>query len=471
MNPLIYEKVLSEINDLVYVLDTKGNILFVNKIFEKFTGHKPEEFTGKPFAPLFGKEDLKKAMDAYRRVLQGESQQYELCFNKTITMCEHLNNPLSDEKGNIIGIIGVARDISERIKTEASIKRRVDFEKTVANISTRFLVISDLNNAINSALADIGRLSGASRAYLFQFRKNGDILDNTYEWCNDGVTPEIQNLQNQPSSRCPWWMNNLYAGNVIHIADVSQMPPEASAEKDILEKQGIKSLLALPLHVEEKLAGFIGFDNVDSTAAWDEEDFNLLNITAAIIGTTLARKQSEDIIKHMAYHDHLTSLPNRFLVQDRLHVAIINAKRNHQLVAILVLDLDGFKFVNDTFGHHTGDILLKAAAERLTQCVRGGDTIARIGGDEFMVILSGIYEEYDAAIVAQKIFESLCKPFQIDGHEIYVAVSIGISIYPVDSHDQDILIKQADIAMYSCKKNNKNAYRFHKEDLNHIRPE
>lgn len=357
-------------------------------------------------------------------------------------------------------------DITERKRIEEALRRRIDFEKTVVNISTRFVTLSDFNNAIAASLADIGRLSGASRAYLFQFRDNGNVVDNTHEWCDEGVTPEIQNLQNLPTAMFPWWMATLRTDNVIHITDVSKMPPEATAEKDVLEKQGIKSLLGLPVYAEKELVGFMGFDNVRSTGTWCEEDIDLLRITAEIIGNAIARKRSEALITHMAYHDTLTNLPNRNLFKDRLQLAVAHAKRHNQMAAVMILDLDNFKTINDSLGHHVGDLLLKAVAGRLKQCIREGDTIARTGGDEFTVVLSDLTHVQDAATVAQKILHALYQPFQLDGHEINITTSIGISLYPIDAEDTEYLVKKADIAMYLSKEHGKNTYRFFKTSMN-----
>lgn len=148
---------------------------------------------------------------------------------------------------------------------------------------------------INTSLADIGRLSRASRSYLFLLRDNGTIMDNTHEWCDDGVTPEIQNLQNLPSSIYSWWMKKLHAHEVIHITDVSKMPPEATAEKEILQSQGIKSLLVLPVYAGTELLGFIGFDNVKNTGFWYENDIALLQTVSEIIGNAFQRKRSEKV--------------------------------------------------------------------------------------------------------------------------------------------------------------------------------
>ena len=330
----------------------------------------------------------------------------------------------------------------ERKQSEDALRRRIDFEKTVANISTRFVTLSDFNNAVFKSLADAGRLSEASRAYLFQFRDNGKIMDNTHEWCDEGVASEIQHLQNLPAAMLPWLMENLHAGKVIHIADVSKMPPEAAAEKEEFKKQGIKAILILPVYAEKELAGFVGFDNVVAIDPWHEEDIALLRIMAEIIGNAIARRQSESRITHMAYHDTLTNLPNRNLFHDRLKVAIAHAKRNGGMVAVMILDLDHFKTINDSRGHHIGDLLLKAVAERLTRCVREGDTIARTGGDEFTIILPDLVHALNTIIVASKIIDALNQPFRLEGHEIHTTTSIGISLYPLDADDKEDLVKK-----------------------------
>lgn len=349
----------------------------------------------------------------------------------------------------------------ERKHIEESLKHRIEFEKTVANISKRFVILSNFDNAVSLSLADIGKLSGASRSYLFQLRDNGNIMDNTHEWCDEGVSPEIQNLQNLPSSIAPWWMASLHAGGVIHITDVSKLPPEASAEKELLEKQDIKSLVALPVYTEKELTGFIGFDNVISIGTWRDEDIALLRITAEIVGSAIARKQAESVINHMAYHDSLTNLPNRILFQDRLKVAVSHAKRNGSIIAVLLLDMDNFKIVNDTLGHDTGDLVLKAFSERLKQSMRECDTIARLGGDEFIAILSGLTQRENIAPVVRKVLDALNKPYQVEDREIHIAASIGISLYPSDTHEINKLLKYADIALYSAKRHGKNRYWFY----------
>lgn len=361
---------------------------------------------------------------------------------------------------------GTVQDITERKWIEDALKRRIDLEMTIATISTRFVILSDFNNTIYKSLADAGRLSKAGRAYLFQFRDNGTIMDNTHEWCDEGVTPEIRNLQNLPVEMFPWWMENLRAGNVIHIPDVSKMPPERNFERTFLEKQGIKSLLVLPVYAEADLVGFLGFDNVTTAGPWHEEDITLLRIMAEILGSAIARKRSDTLITYMAYHDTLTGLPNRNLLKDRLQVAVVHAKRNKSMAAVMVLDLDNFKIINDTLGHHVGDLLLKAVAERLKRCVREGDTVARTGGDEFTVILHDLVHVEDAAPVAQKFLDALCQPFRLEGHEVNITTSIGISFYPLDADDTESLVKKADIAMYLSKEQGKNAYRFYKSDMN-----
>jgi len=178
-----------------------------------------------------------------------------------------------------------------------------------------------------------------------------------------------------------------------------------------------------------------------------------------------ARKQAEATIAFQAYHDLLTGLPNRALFKDRLGQAMVLAKRHGQTMATLFLDMDHFKVVNDTLGHLVGDGLLQALAQRLRGSLREGDTLSRIGGDEFMLLLPHIRTRDNAAHIAQKIINSLKQPFDIEGHELYASMSIGIAIYPDDGDNIETLIKHADIAMYHAKDHGRNDYKFFTQDL------
>lgn len=175
------------------------------------------------------------------------------------------------------------------------------------------------------------------------------------------------------------------------------------------------------------------------------------------------RKKYEEKIQQMAFHDSLTGLPNRKLFSDRLGIVLAQAKRNKKKVGIVMLDLDNFKDVNDTLGHDVGDTLLKAVAERLSGTLRKSDTVARFGGDEFVLIFPDMEVIEEAIQVVQKIIDRFHKPFLIDTHQLVVTTSIGIAVYPNDGMDEEILMKNADIAMYQAKQAGRARYQLYKE--------
>lgn len=175
------------------------------------------------------------------------------------------------------------------------------------------------------------------------------------------------------------------------------------------------------------------------------------------------RKKYEEKIQQMAFHDSLTGLPNRKLFSDRLGIVLAQARRNKKKVGIVMLDLDNFKDVNDTLGHDVGDTLLKAVAERLSGTLRKSDTVARFGGDEFVLIFPDMEVIEEAIQVVQKIIDRFHKPFLIDTHQLVVTTSIGIAVYPNDGMDEEILMKNADIAMYQAKQAGRARYQLYKE--------
>ena len=173
------------------------------------------------------------------------------------------------------------------------------------------------------------------------------------------------------------------------------------------------------------------------------------------------RKRAEELISYQAYHDILTDLPNRILFKDRLGLAMIQSKRNETELAVMFVDLDRFKLVNDTLGHIRGDELLQQVAGRLKESLRRGDTLARLGGDEFTIFLPELQSREDAQIVADKFLECLQQAFYLDGNEVYISASIGIAVYPTDGDTMDDLLRHADIAMYQVKADGKNGYSFY----------
>jgi diguanylate cyclase (GGDEF)-like protein/PAS domain S-box-containing protein len=178
------------------------------------------------------------------------------------------------------------------------------------------------------------------------------------------------------------------------------------------------------------------------------------------------RKRAEERIRYMADHDALTGLPNRTLLQDRLQQAIAHAHRTHTGLAVLFIDLDYFKHINDSLGHQVGDCLLKMVAQRLQQCVREGDSVARLGGDEFVLALPALSDSTDAALVARKALDALDASFCCEGHELHVTGSIGISLYPDDGADVETLMRTADTAMYYAKEKGRGNYQFFTQALN-----
>ena len=211
----------------------------------------------------------------------------------------------------------------------------------------------------------------------------------------------------------------------------------------------------------------------DGSTVWVLESENLIEgpdgRLSLIEGTAIditERKRAEEQVKHLAFHDPLTNLPNRLLFNDRLTLAVAQAHRHNQKLAVLFLDLDRFKVINGSLGHSVGDELLRQVAERIQEHVREGDTVARLGGDEFTLLVPGITAEEDAAKIARKICDAVHDPFWIDGRELFVTTSLGVSVYPSDGHDAETLVRNADSAMYRAKEQGRDNYQLYTPAMN-----
>jgi len=243
--------------------------------------------------------------------------------------------------------------------------------------------------------------------------------------------------------------------------------PDHADIRDLVRQRGLarRKEATLPTRYELKIL------RKDGEVRWLDCSAGVIDFDgkSAILGTAFdvtERKRAEEQIKNLAYHDSLTGLPNRLLFADRLRVAVVQAHRQGQKLGILFLDLDRFKIINDSLGHTLGDRLLQAVAERIKGSLREGDTVARQGGDEFTLLLPGISRAEDAAKVAAKILESLRQPIPVDGRELFVTGSVGVSFYPDDGIDPETLIKNADAAMYRAKDQGRDTYQLYAAAMN-----
>jgi diguanylate cyclase (GGDEF)-like protein/PAS domain S-box-containing protein len=257
------------------------------------------------------------------------------------------------------------------------------------------------------------------------------------------------------------WKN----GEPIWIEDLGKGAFERNERLQIAARCDLHSMFAFPIMAGQEMIGAMEFF---SHSIYQPDD--ILIETACSIGIQIGqfcrRKQAEERIQYLAYYDGLTGLPNRILFTQRLNHALTQARRYKKNLAVLFIDLDRFKNINDTLGHEAGDHLLREIAKRFKDCIRASDTVARLGGDEFVILLEDLADPKHATNVARKLIGTTQNSFTIGGGEYHVTASIGISIYPEDGEDDQTLMKHADIAMYLAKDHGKNNYQFYSTQIN-----
>lgn len=340
-------------------------------------------------------------------------------------------------------------------------------QKLISEISYEFVTASkeNIDEKIILLLENISEYFGIDRAYISLIDFENNTIAHSYGWSNEGISSGADKAKTLSLENFTWWMKELRDKNLINIENVNNLGKDASREKELLLSLDTKSTIVIPMESSHEIIGYAGFDSVKTFRKWNEDEIELLGILANILSDGLIKVRSEKEIEYMAYYDHLTGLANRTLFTDRLKQAIEVAKRNEKFLAVVFMNLDGFKMVNDTMGHSGGDELLKKVAENLKGILRKTDTVARFGGDEFLMLINNVEDLDNIRNVANKIMDNFKKPAIINEHEFFVTGSAGVAIYPVDGEDAESLIKNADIAMYRAKASGKNRYVFCTENM------
>jgi diguanylate cyclase (GGDEF)-like protein len=362
--------------------------------------------------------------------------------------------------------VRLQEDIALRQRSESRLQVRVEFERVISELSSDFvrLPVEEIDEGIQRALQSIGEFSGVDRAYVFLQREDATV-DNTHEWCAEGVSAEIGNLQGLQPQQFPWLTERLLAGQDVHVPRVADLPPEAAAERAEWEREGVRSLVAVPMILAGAVRGFLGFDAVREEKQWTSDDIALLRLAGETFVNAIERRHTEGLIHRQARYDDLTGLPNRRLFMEHLSRSIALGRRQSLHGAVLFVDLDRFKPINDSLGHSAGDVLLRETSRRLFTRLREYDVAARLGGDEFAVLLPQLAPDPEkaeslAGAVAEKIRLAIAAPLNVDRHELRVTASIGIAFFPRDADGAEQVLESADVAMYQAKAAGRDAVRF-----------
>lgn len=426
-------------NDGIFVLCDEMKFLVANPLLASWLGTSEDNLTEhnrrRPITDFIGNEEnAQKFQRNFETALTGLSVRFECFVHPAGAAARQVEISLSKvdlEAGEMF--IGIARDISERNQTERAL------QATLKNLR-------DTNQALEESEQRFHRMISEAPIPIMIHAEDGEVMEVNKVWT------EISGYSRADLPTIRSWVEKAYGSHA----------------QQVMRK--IASLYALDHRVDQGEFTITCKDG--SSRHWHFSAApagKLPDGRSYVISTAediSERKAAQKQIEFLAYHDALTGLPNRLLAQDRYELAASYADREKNKVALVFLDLDNFKIINDSLGHAVGDALLTMVATRLRKCLRDTDTLSRQGGDEFLILLGGMVDFEAISVVVEMILTRLIEPFAIEGNELSTSLSIGIAVYPDDGEDYDTLLKKADTAMYQSKDAGRNTYRFFTEQMN-----
>jgi diguanylate cyclase (GGDEF)-like protein/PAS domain S-box-containing protein len=423
--------------DTLCVVDKNGVFIYVSPGSERIFGYTPEEMIGKPMIDLVFPEDRARTLNAVSEIMAGHYQtnfenRYIHKNGKTVHILWSARWSESDQIR-----VAVARDISESKRAEA-------LQKALYSISEAAYTTDELSALLKHIHKTINKLIPALNfSVVLEVKPSNDIVFS-YHFEEDDL------LDASPFDTGKLCRKIIQNGETLLL----------TSDKDN-NGNNFRSWLGVPLKSQSAIIGAMAVYSHSGNHRYSERDQKLLEFVSTQIASAIERKQMLTRLQHMALYDQLTQLANRELLHDRLSRGLLSAKRHKNRIAVLYLDLDKFKQVNDAFGHDIGDELLQQTAQRILGCVRESDTVSRLSGDEFVVLLEDIESQNDVLIVAEKIRDSFSQPFILAGRDIAVLPSIGIAIFPEHGSNEKELLRKADQAMYAAKRNGGNCIHIH----------
>ncbi|MCR4303491.1 MAG: diguanylate cyclase, partial [Gallionella sp.] len=439
-------------NDAIFIADTESGILVeCNKKASELIGLPPEQIVGLHQSELHPPEQAEQYRQKFRDNIRAEGAVIKdvLVQHRSGRRIPVEISASTLELDGKTYVQGIFRDVSERQRMDKALRA---LAASAAGHDFLNILVCQLGMTLETDYALVAENLDGLTARTVAVCAHGKIVDN-FEYPLRG-TP------------CYNVLNGKFCHHPNNVA--REFP-----EDKLLSEMQVESYMGMPLI--DAGGRTLGLLAVLGRRPLANPEFaeSIFQVFAARAANELERKhaeqalhENEERLQHMAHYDHLTHLPNRVLFLDRLEQALARARWHKRLAAVLYLDLDRFKVINDTVGHPIGDRVLKVIAERLNAAVREGDTVARVGGDEFAVALADLAEAHDVPRLAEKLIAALGPPVVIDEREYFVTASIGVSLHPGDGDDAETLLRNADVAMYRAKEKGKNNFQFYSPAMN-----
>jgi diguanylate cyclase (GGDEF)-like protein/PAS domain S-box-containing protein len=445
-----YHALVSSTQDSLVIVNKEGSIISANNAYCQKSGYTLDELYHLSVPDIEAVHDARKIQENIEKAQK---------FGHTIFETKHRkkNGELWDVEISLsvantqagYKFFSLIRDITERKVNEILTSLRIELSNKIHKGSDSLddLLQYSLNQAEALTKSQIG---------FFHFVDDDQESVSLQVWS----TNTLQNMcfaegnsTHYPISQAGVWVDCIHQNKSVIYNDYASLPHKKGLPHG---HAPLTRFISVPIYKEKKIVAIIGVGNKESD--YSHYDTRIVEKIADLTLEYYGHLKAELQVKHLAFHDQLTGLPNRELLADRLQQATAIAKRNNQLVVICYLDLDDFKPVNDTYGHHIGDELLVQVSSRFQEYIRQGDTIARIGGDEFVIVLTGLEVQSQVHHALQRIHDLIVQPFMIQGHRIHISCSIGATLFPQDDNDTDTLLRHADQAMYQAKESTHSEY-------------
>lgn len=458
-----YRIVTETSSDAIITIDEHSVIVYANRAVGKVFGYAIEELIGRELMMLMPERfrsthstSLQRYLAHGQKHIDWRSAELRGLHRDGREISLEVSFGEFHESGRPL-FTGILRDITERKRTDAL---RTGEARVLEMIATG----APLRDTLTELMVWIESQAPGMLCSVL-------LLDETGQHLHNGAAPSLPEEYIKVvegiaiGAQVGSCGTAAYRGESVIVTDI-QSDPLWADYRDVAAQYDLRACWSTPIFSRQgRVLGTFAMYYREVRSPGDLERY-LLDIATHLAGIAIERDRAEERVRHMAQHDALTGLPNRLLLRDRVNQCISQAARNRRQVAVMFIDLDQFKDINDSLGHQVGDQLLRSVARRLQRCIRQGDTVARLGGDEFVVSLSELNDTNEAMMVAGKILQTLRRTFVVDRHELHVTGSVGISLYPTNGEDAESLMRAADAAMYHAKEKGRDNYQFFVPRLN-----